>query len=235
MPFIIFGKVVEESAPPQASRAGFSLIEALIVLIVAGMALMLVFEIGGGAARTGFSLGRRALAVADGEVADDQVRTLIAALQPPPANIDPAALKLAPFAGDARGFSADAVLTRAGLCGAPGPVGRLRVAVVSRPGGDAVMCQAGAGAWTEVADFAPRRVRFSYSGDGREWRDSWSSPAPSSDPRAEPAEQAVYVRLASDDGEVDVVGRASSGPGWLYPKPPTKGAEPFAAPTGRAL
>ncbi len=40
--------------------AGFSLIEALIVLIVAGFALMLVFAIGGQAARTGFALGRRA-------------------------------------------------------------------------------------------------------------------------------------------------------------------------------
>ena len=44
--------------------AGFSLIEALIVLLVAGMALMLVFSIGGESARTGFRLGRRALAAA---------------------------------------------------------------------------------------------------------------------------------------------------------------------------
>jgi hypothetical protein len=43
---------------------GFSLIEALIVLIVAAFALMLVLSICGQAARTGFALGRRALRLA---------------------------------------------------------------------------------------------------------------------------------------------------------------------------
>jgi hypothetical protein len=205
-----------------ARRAGFSLIEALIVLLVAGMALMLVFSIGGHSARTGFALGRRALAAADAEVADDQLRTLIAALRLAPAGIEPATLHIAPFVGDAHGFVADAVLARAGPCGAAGPTGRLRVAIESRPDGDVVTCQAGAGAPIVAADLSPRRVRFSYSADGAAWKDA-PPPAPplalGPDHVVRPAEQALYIRLASDDGAVDVVGRATSGPGWLYPRP----------------
>jgi hypothetical protein len=198
---------------------GFSLIEALIVLLVAGMALMLVFSIGGGAARTGFQLGRRALAAADGEVAEDELRGLIAGLRLAPGGVDPQTLKLAPFAGDARGFAADAVLARPGLCGPAGPAGRLRVAIETRPDGDVVTCQAGAAPAVLVADLAPRRARFAYSLDGVRWSDRWSPPPPF-DPKAPPVEQALYIRLASDDGQVEVVGRASSGPPWLYPKPP---------------
>ena len=97
------------------AKPGFSLIEALIVLIVAGLALMLVFSIGGQAARTGFALGRRALTVADSEVSQDELRALVGALVVPPSGADPAKLKLDPFVGDAHGFTADAILTRPGL------------------------------------------------------------------------------------------------------------------------
>ena len=45
-----------------ANDGGFSLMEAMVVLIIGGMALMLVFAIGGRAAEIGFGLGRRALA-----------------------------------------------------------------------------------------------------------------------------------------------------------------------------
>jgi len=151
------------------------------------------------------------------------VRTLITALRLAPAGIDPAALHIAPIADDPHGFVADAVLGRAGPCGAAGPTGRLRVAIESRPGGDVVTCQAGASAPIVAADLSPRRVRFSYSADGSAWRDAWSPPAPppasGPDHVVHPTEQALYIRLASDDGAVDVVGRATSGPGWLYPRP----------------
>jgi len=105
--------VVGQASP----QTGFSLIEALIVLLVAGMALMLVFAIGGQSARTGFALGRRALGAADDDVTQDQLRSLIRDLTPTPIGVDPAALGLAPFIGDAAGFEGDAVLDRAGACG----------------------------------------------------------------------------------------------------------------------
>ena len=199
-------------------KAGFSLIEALIVLIVAGFALMLVFSIGGQAARTGFALGRRALTVADSEVSQDELRSLVGALALPPAGVDPAAMKVDPFVGGPHAFTADAILTRPGLCGPAGPAGRLRIAIDEQPGGDLVTCQARDQSALVVADLRPRRARFSYSADGLDWRDDWSSPPP--DPHHVLSEQSVFVRLASDDGRIEWVDRATSGPPWLYPQPP---------------
>jgi hypothetical protein len=212
--------------------AGFSLIEALIVLVVAGFALMLVFSIGGQAARTGFALGRRALTVADGEVSQDELRALVGALVVPPAGVDPAKLNLDPFVGDAQGFAADAVLTRPGLCGPAGPAGRLKVAIDPQAGGDLVTCQTRGQAPIVVADLRPRRARFAYSADGATWDDNWAPPpAPL---HAAPAAQSVFIRLYSDDGRVEWIDRATSGPPWFYSQ--TQSAQPVpSAPTPGAI
>jgi len=192
------------------------------VLLVAGMALMLVFAIGGQSARTGFALGRRALGVADGQVTEDQLRGLIRSLVLAPAGADARALGLVPFAGGPSGFSGGAVLARAGLCGPAGPAGRLSVAVEARPEGDVVTCASAVQPATVVADFRPRHVRFAYSLDGASWRDAWAPPPPSpfAVPGAKPPRAALrlLVRLASDDGRVDIVELAQSGPPSLYPE-----------------
>ena len=218
---------------PNGLRTGFSLIEALVVLLVAGLALMLVFSIGGQSARTGFALGRRALAAADDEMTRDQLRGLIRGLTPGPTGVDPAALGLTPFAGDAAGFQGDAVLDRAGVCGEAGPVGRVRVAIEPRAEGDVVTCQVGAAAPRLVADLQPRRVRFSYSLDGALWRDAWSAPAVArlavAGPSPAKSPTSVFIRLASADGQVELVERASSGPVWLFPEP-ISGLGPGARP-----
>jgi type II secretory pathway pseudopilin PulG len=214
---------------PDRRKAGFSLIEALIVLVVAGFALMLVFSIGGQAARTGFALGRRALTVADGEISQDELRALVGALVVPPAGVDPAKLKLDPLVGDAQGFAADAVLTRPGLCGPPGPAGRLRIAIDPQAGGDLVTCQARGQAPIVVADLRPRRARFAYSADGASWSDVWSPPL---GPHGPAAAQSVFIRLYSDDGRVEWIDRATSGPAWLYSQtqdPQSPDAQPQAA------
>jgi hypothetical protein len=220
-------------APNRSLLAGFSLIEALVVLLVAGMALMLVFSIGGQSARTGFALGRRALAAADDEVTQDQLRSLIRDLTPAPIGVDPAPFGLAPFLGDASGFQGDAVLDRVGVCGDAGPVGHIRVAIESHADGDVVSCQVGASAPRLVADLRPRRVRFAYSADGVQWRDGWRAPAIAKALLVGPAPQirspaSVFIRLASDDGRIELVERASSGPPWLFPedsrRPPTAAA-----------
>ena len=61
-----------------AQRSGFSLIEALVVLAIGGMALAIIFSIGIKAGDTGFSLGRRAMSAADLDVSVSDVRVLIA-------------------------------------------------------------------------------------------------------------------------------------------------------------
>jgi len=206
-------------AAPERARAGFSLLEALIVLIVAGAALMLVFGIGGHAARTGFRLGRGALAAADAEVAEDELRGLIRGLLLPPSTVDPRAVGMQPFLGDARGFQADVLLDRPGLCAAAGPAGRLSVAIEAGADGDVVTCAGPTSARVIVADLRPRRARFAYSADGIAWSDQWSTQPAWSGVRREPAERALYVRLASDDGRIDIVERAESGPPSLFNLP----------------
>jgi hypothetical protein len=193
--------------------------EALVVLIVAGMALMLVFAIGGRAAQTGFQLGRRALAVADGEVAQDELRGLIRGLVLPPAGVDPHDLAMPPFVGDARGFAGDVVLDRAGLCAPAGPAGVLLVALEARPDGDLITCGPKTGARTVVADLRPRRARFAYSLDGGSWSDQWTSRPDWTPGRRDPAERRLFVRLASDDGRFELIERATSGPPQLYNLP----------------
>jgi hypothetical protein len=209
---------------PRSNCAGFSLIEALIVRLVAGMALMLVFAIGGQSARTGFALGRRALAAADDDVTQDQLRGLIRGLTPPPIGVDPGPMGMTPFFGDPTGFEGDAVLERSGVCGEAGPIGRVRVAIEHHPDGDIIACQAGAAPPKLVADLRPRRVRFAYSVDGINWSDGWQAPpmatrpvsAGSPPPARTPV--SVLVRLASDDGRIELMERASSGPVWLFPE-----------------
>ncbi|HEY2708122.1 MAG TPA: hypothetical protein VGI95_08710 [Caulobacteraceae bacterium] len=204
-------------------RAGFSLIEALVVLLVAGMAIMLVFAIGGQSARTGFSLGRRALSVADAQLNEDQLRGIVRGLVLAPRETDPKSLGLAPLRGDQRSFRGSVLLDRAGLCGAAGPAGEVTVALETRPGGDAVTCQSGSSPAVLLDDLSPRRAGFSYSIDGVRWTDTISPPpATGASPGATAVRspQTVYIRLASTDGRIDIVEKATSGPVWLYPTGP---------------
>jgi hypothetical protein len=91
------------------------------------------------------------------------------------------------------------------------------ISLVGDATGDVVTCQADGGAVTQLTDLRPRRARFSYSDDGLTWRDGWRD-APDLMARAQaPRERAVYVRLATDDGRIEVLERASSGRPGLYP------------------
>ncbi len=203
------------------------------MLIVAGMALMLVFTIGGKAARTGFDLGRRALASADNAVAQDEFRTLIDSLQLPPSGADPQSLGLRPFSGDARLLEANAVLARPGHCGPAGPAGVMRLSVVSGADGDALVCQVAFGDRVTVIDARPRRVRLEYSSDGSTWSEAWVPASAWGRPAASRTEQTIFIRLVSSDGRIDLTERATSGPPFLFP-PPTPHATPglgFPGPT----
>lgn len=71
-----------------ARRSGFSLIEALVVLAIGGMALAVIFSIGIKAGDSGFSLGRRAMSVADADVAVSDLRSIIRSVSVrPPASM----------------------------------------------------------------------------------------------------------------------------------------------------
>ncbi len=209
-------------------RAGFSLIEAMVVLMIGGMALLLVFAIGGRAAQIGFGLGDRALSVADQQLAQDNLRALIGGLALPPAAMSAEDAGFGALSAGPDGFVGDAVLGRSTPCAARGPAHDLKVEIQAGRGGDQVVCQVGDGVKVKLFDLRPRHARFAYSPDGVRWSDRWSSPsagAGGSVERKRP--RSLYVMLATDDGAFEVVDRADSGRPSLYPlhAPASSGAD----------
>jgi prepilin-type N-terminal cleavage/methylation domain-containing protein len=196
-----------------STRRGFSLIEALVVLVVAGMALMLVFSIGLRAVDAGFRLGRRSLDTADLRFADEALRRIVRGVEMAPLDATTSAPTVPRFVGDARGFTGDALLQVAAPCAEAGPVRALSVRLQARPEGDVLVCAVEGGSSTLLLDLRPRRARFAYSGDGAAWRDDWRpSRSPlGREPAVTPREQSVFVRLATDDGAIQVIERAGSG------------------------
>jgi prepilin-type N-terminal cleavage/methylation domain-containing protein len=191
-------------------RRGFSLIEALVVLAVAGAALMLIFSVGVRSTEIAFRLGRRALDLADRQISTDALRVVVRGLTIPPAGSE-TRHDAVEGAGAPRGFSGPAVLATATPCAGSGPSERIAVFLVNSAGGDVVACQADGGPAVVLADLRPRRARFSYSEDGVRWRDAWRATPDLIDRARIPRERGVYVRLATDDGRLEVIERASSG------------------------
>jgi hypothetical protein len=193
----------------RTDQAGFSLMEAAIMLAVAGMALMLIFAVATRSSQAGFRLGRNALAVADRRLADDSFRALVAGLEVAPSPADPARLGLAPFDGRPDGFSGSAVLAHAGPCAAAGPVNPLEIAIARAAAGDQLVCRAG-GVKAVLFDLPGKRLQLAYSVDGRSWSARWSDrPAfIAAAAMAQRRSRRLFVRLASTDGRFEVIAEA---------------------------
>nr|WP_312162039.1 prepilin-type N-terminal cleavage/methylation domain-containing protein [Brevundimonas diminuta] len=151
-----------------ARRSGFSLIEALVVLAIGGMALTIVFSIGLKAGETGFSLGRRAMSAADADVAVSDLRSIFRSLEVRPSltfidGVD------TPLVGEPDRLEGDVVIERANGCAPQGWAGRLILTIETQADQRVVMCQAGSRRTPLVP--LPRGVEaaFSYSLDGRTW------------------------------------------------------------------
>lgn len=125
-----------------ARRAGFSLIEALVVLAIGGMALAVIFSIGIRAGDTGFSLGRRAMSVADADVAISDLRAIIRSISVrPPISILEGVDQ--PIVASPERLEADVVMERATGCAPQGWAGRLTLSIEPQAGERVLMCQAG--------------------------------------------------------------------------------------------
>lgn len=153
---------------PVRRRPGFSLIEALVVLAIGGMALAIIFSIGVKAGDTGFALGRRAMAAADADVAVSDLRAIVRsiALRPPAtmrAGVD------RPLVGTAERLEADAVMERATLCAPQGWAGRLVLSVEDHDGAKALFCQAGARPRVLLIALDGDAPGLSYSQNGSDW------------------------------------------------------------------
>lgn len=193
-----------------ARRSGFSLIEALVVLAIGGMALAVIFSIGIKAGDTGFSLGRRAMAVADADVAISDLRSIIRSISLRPTAMIIEGVDQPVIAGPLR-LEADAVMERATGCAPQGWAGRLTLTIETQGAERVVMCQAGPRK-TPIMTL-PRgsaAAAFSYSSDRAAWVSAFESPkAPSNDTESFRS-QSLWVRLRGGP-TLDIVDMAASG------------------------
>lgn len=190
------------------ARDGFSLIEALVVLAIGGMALAIIFSIGVKAGDAGFNLGRRAMSAADLDVSVSDVRVMIRsiALRPPEtfnAEVD------RPVVGGADRLEADVVMERATQCAPQGWAGRMILAVERRGGQGVLTCEAGGEPATLIATSDPT-ARLSYSTDGETWSEAYVTTT-----RAEASDdgqmRSVRLFVRFQGGAVDVMDAAGSG------------------------
>jgi prepilin-type N-terminal cleavage/methylation domain-containing protein len=193
-----------------APRSGFSLIEALVVLAIGGMALAIIFSIGTKAGEAGFKLGRGAMAAADRDVAFTDLRTILSSLV-----LRPPATFLAefdqPITGDETRLTADVVMRRATICGPQGWAGRLTLIVDSFEGGQSLSCAAGQ-ARTTVLVMPRGSGRFRYSEDGVVWRSSYSNDPARFDAPNDVTRLQLFVRFEATADDIDIVEGVSSGP-----------------------
>lgn len=199
----------------RASRAGFSLIEALVVLVISGMALLLIFSVGLRATETGFRLGRGALSLADRSIQADAYRRIVEGFALVPMTGIPSVLRLAPVSGDKDSLTGDAILSVNTTCAPAGPAAAISLEILPiEEGGSALMCTAGEGDSVELVR-SRRPLALAYSEDGIAWTESWTNDRGPfrSVPEMKNAgrEQRLYVRLSSDDGSIEVTALARSG------------------------
>lgn len=196
-----------------ARRSGFSLIEALVVLAIGGMALAVIFSIGIKAGDSGFLLGRRAMSVADADVAVSDLRSIIRSVSVrPPASMLEGVDQ--PILAAPDRLEVDVVMERATGCAPQGWAGRMTLSLRTE-GEPAVLCQAGDRTITLMPLPQGVEAALSYSEDGQAWTPTFETPRNQSLSMDGMRSRQLFVRLKA--GPVDVVETASSGlPGrWV--------------------
>jgi type II secretory pathway pseudopilin PulG len=226
----------------QNSKAGFTLIEAVVALAVTAMTCSILFAIGARGGQTVLRLGNRALETADSQLARDTYRSVIESLVVPglttvtqaQGGVDMTDVDTS-LTGDAGSVSAKWLGLRSTACGAAGDSGRMVLTLATVNSHSVVTCQLDDGQAINLLDLGPREAHFEYSEDGETWTDSWTVEA------GEPVENAlnpsaelrrVYVRLASTDGAADLVALTTSGRDINQAAPAAPASAPPPPPPG---
>lgn len=190
-------------------RSGFSLIEALVVLAISGMALAIIFTIGKKAGDTGFGLGRRAMAASESDIAISDLRTLIQSVALRPVASFAPEIDI-PVLGTDKRFEADVVMSRANQCAPLGWAGRITVSVESDRGHNQLVCEAD-GNKSVLIDLGTAAASFSYSRDGKSWSPGYTNAPQGAAAATTLHSETVWVRFASPEFG-DIVESATSGP-----------------------
>lgn len=198
------------------SRSGFSLIEALVVLAIGGMALAIIFSIGTKAGDAGFGLGRRAMAASEGDVAASDLRTIIRSIALRPSILFKDGVDK-PAVGGSQEFSADVVMERATQCAPQGWAGPLTLRVDGQAGAWTVTCNA-AGKKSVLLNTRASRPQLSYSVNGIDWLPSFSNAPRGGQKLEEIHSEALWIRL-SDAATLDIIEVAATGrpEAWIRP------------------
>lgn len=211
-------KVVLESRPRRPFRAGFSLIEALVVLAIGGMALAIIFSIGTKAGDTGFGLGRRAMSASDADLANSDVRSIVRsiALRPPQTfttEVDTA------VAGFSDRLDTPVVMERSTQCAPQGWAGILTLSIALDGQRSVLMCQRDDVTTPPVELIVLDRgaMRLSYSRDGQSWQDSYDN-RPIGGGAYNLAAERLFVRLTLE-GRGDLIEMAFSGRPEVWVRP----------------
>ena len=192
----------------KSHRSGFSLIEALVVLAISGMALAVIFTIGTKAGDAGVGLGRRAMAASDSDLATGDLRSIVRSVAlRPRATFD--LERDQAVVGEPSRLGADVVFERANQCGPLGWAGRIELTIETTPASTRLMCERG-GRKIELIDLGAGPAAFSYSIDGRSWAPTYTNAPRNGEQATDIRSETVWVRLASP-AYGDVVEAASSG------------------------
>lgn len=212
------------------ARAGFSLVEALVVLAITSVLLILLVSVSTGARRAGFRSAARADALQDRLVGEAALRVLIRAVRLPEAG-----RSAAPFDGDPDGFTAAVVPGRATPCGVGAPSAALSLRLDRSGGRTRLTCAGADGRAAVLLDMGPSAAAFSYALAGRDWSDRLSAALPptragASAPRPRPR---LWIRLAASPGP-EVVEAVDPPAGASSPASTAGSATPGAPPPGVA-
>lgn len=196
-------------------RSGFSLIEALVVLAIGGMALAIIFSIGTRAGDTGFKLGRGAMAAAETDVAFADLRTVMRSfvLRPPSAFV---AGTDNPISGDPDRLTGEVVMRRATVCAPQGWAGQLTLRIEPFEGGRRLICDAN-GRQIPLLTIQGGSGRFSYSADGSDWTSRYSNDPAGFDAPDQVSLLQLFIRFEAGRNDEDIVESLSSGPAerWI--------------------
>lgn len=199
----------------RSRRSGFSLIEALVVLAIGGMALAIIFNIGVKAGDTGFGLGRRAMAAADADIVVGDLRDIIQGLALTPPSMFREAYSV-PVIGTSEKLEADVVMGRATQCAPVGWAGKLVLTIEKTESLVLLTCETDLNRTVLATLPASGEAYMSYSTDGQIWRSEYTNLDRDRQNYEHSRSERLWVRVHLSP-TFDVVESAFSGPpdAWI--------------------
>lgn len=189
---------------PRDKQAGYTLLEAMVALAVASLALSALLMVGMRGVATGFRLGARAASHADEQVSLQALRDTLEAIVLPPIAVATSAAAVGSgttagtgsadsgcdgvcddtFEGEAFELVGHIIPMRETACVPLSEHARLRLTITSENGRTQITCRiedageqrgiGGDGETPTLANLSWADARFSYSEDGAQWFDEWT-------------------------------------------------------------